>query len=68
MEPKFKIGDVVELNSGGPQMTITVAENIHAVTRKKLPFKGIVTTVWFEDNSKFESKFPQDALSLTKEN
>ena len=35
MEPKFKIGDVVTLNSGGPQMTITVAENIHAVTRKK---------------------------------
>lgn len=66
MEPKFKIGDVVTLNSGGPQMTITVAENIHAVTRKKLPFKGIVTTMWFEENSKFEAKFPQDALTLQK--
>jgi len=66
MEPKFKIGDVVTLNSGGPQMTITVAENIHAVTRKKSPFKGIVTTMWFEENNKFEAKFPQDALTLKK--
>lgn len=68
MEPKFKIGDVVELNSGGPQMTVTVAENIHAVTGKKLPFKGIITTAWFKDNNKYESKFPQDALNLKKVN
>jgi len=52
MKPKFKIGDVVTHNNRRPQMTITVAENIHAVTRKNMLFKGIVTTMWFEDNSK----------------
>lgn len=67
MEPKFKIGDVVSLKSGGPKMTITVAENIHAVTRKKMPFKGVVTTVWFVENNKYEAKFPQDALTLEKQ-
>lgn len=57
MKPKFKIGDLVTLNSGVPQMTITVAENIHAVTRKNyllkelLPLCGLKKIISLKQNS-----------------
>lgn len=56
MEQKFKIGDVVVLKSGGPDMTI------HADEINDADFFGIYECVWFVDEEmKFEN-FHQNAL------
>lgn len=47
----FKIGDVVQLKSGGPRMTVTKAEIFY------------VTAAYFRaDGSLFDGTFPPDAL------
>jgi len=56
MEPKFKIGDIVQLKSGGPKMTVT------NVTRGE----G-VHTAWFAGSKRESGYFPFDAINFFKE-
>ncbi len=70
---KFKMGDVVNLRSGGPDMTIvlvctadsqTQVEKLgyEAYQRKFGKSEAYYGTNWFEGNKKFEDAFPEEAL------
>lgn len=56
---KFKVGDVVELISGGPPMTVTFME---------LTPSGTVycSTSWFAAKKNETARFPEDALKPHK--
>lgn len=58
MEKNFKIGDIVQLKSGGPKMTVT---NILDSG------KNIVHTSWFAESKKESGPFPVEALILLKD-
>ena len=48
----FKIGDVVQLKSGGPKMTVTsISED-----------QGTLIAIWFEGTKKESEAFPFGAL------
>jgi uncharacterized protein YodC (DUF2158 family) len=51
MADKFKIGDIVQLKSGGPKMTVT------SVLEK------VVHTAWFAGSKKEAGVFPFDAIA-----
>jgi uncharacterized protein YodC (DUF2158 family) len=53
--PQFRVGDVVELKSGGPEMTVSFI----------LP-TGKVFCVWFDRSEKMEETFPPEALQLAE--
>ncbi len=53
----FEIGDVVELHSGGPAMTVTVAKGSSS--------KNVLTT-WFEGGNVKKDSFPPEALKKVK--
>ena len=54
MEQKFKSGDVVTLNSGGPKMTVVKYEPENS---------EYVTCQWFDKNQNLEERsFQQDIL------
>lgn len=57
METKFKIGDTVQLKSGGPKMTVTVVD---------VSDKGIHTT-WFAGSKKESGYFPYNTITIIKE-
>jgi uncharacterized protein YodC (DUF2158 family) len=52
MANQFKVGDVVQLKSGGPKMTVTV-----------IRADGLDCT-WFEGVKQHEGNFPPDALKF----
>lgn len=54
-DEKFKIGDIVQLKSGGPKMTVT------SVGERS------VITAWFAGSKKEAGSFPFEAISLFKE-
>lgn len=53
---RFKLGDVVRLKSGGPDMTIG---GLH-------PDTGIISVVFFNEKEMNGGVFHQDAIQLTK--
>lgn len=55
MAEKFKIGDIVQLKSGGPKMTVT-----HVL-------EEVVNTAWFAGNKKEVGVFPFDAVVIYQE-
>lgn len=55
MSDTFKIGDIVQLKSGGPKMTVT------AVLGK------VVHTAWFSGSKKETGAFPFDAIIIHQE-
>ena len=55
MATTFKVGDVVELKSGGPAMTVTV------VTTGG-PLGDLINTTWFSGAKKETGHFPPDSL------
>lgn len=74
---KFKLGDVVRLKSGGPDMTVTlvcteesqsVAETLkyQAYQQKFGPSDAYYGTCWFEGAKKSEDAFPEDALEFVQ--
>ncbi len=63
MEPKFKIGDVVVLKSGGPVMTIN--KEIPTIdSRLNRIFSGAYECIWFIGDNSNSGTFHQDALEL----
>ena len=55
MAEKFKIGDIVQLKSGGPKMTVT-----------KVLEEG-VNTAWFAGSKKEAGTFPFEAVMAYQE-
>jgi uncharacterized protein YodC (DUF2158 family) len=53
--PQFRVGDVVQLKSGGPDMTVS-----HI-----LP-SGNMFCVWFDGSEKREETFPPEGLHLAE--
>jgi len=68
IEPKFKVGDPVQLASGGFCMTVTYLLTRPMMSKPGQPcYTGYVQTCWFEDNllkpeNLHRGTFPQDAL------
>jgi len=66
MEEKFKIGDVVQLKSGGPKMTVHQLEKSARVGNAGGNYNGKVKCAWFDGtDSKWET-FHQDTLDIFK--
>lgn len=61
MEPKFKIGDVVQLKSGGPCMTIEVI--LKEISQRKEIFSGRYGCVWFQGDERRTDNFLEDILT-----
>jgi len=58
-QPKFKTGDVVELKSGSPDMTINKFEkNVMNANE----YTGYTFCIWFLDGKRMQEKFHQDTL------
>ena len=55
MTEKFKIGDIVQLKSGGPKMTVT---NV---------LERVVHTAWFAGSKKEMGAFPFEAVMTYQE-
>ena len=59
-EEDLKIGDTVQLKSGGPAMTIRSIENYSGGRQEAL-------CDWFDGNDKKEGKYPLTSLKLYTE-
>lgn len=71
IEPKFKIGDVVTLNSqsDNPKMTVKLlVMQLNPRTSEYDLFYGIVKCSWFDQTTLKEDKFHQDMLKLVVKN
>jgi len=56
MDSSFKPGDVVQLNSGGPKMTVVAAQS-----------DGTLRCIWFHEDGKHDNGvFAQVALRAAK--
>jgi len=55
MAQSFKVGDIVQLKSGGPKMTITFVPKFYG-------FRTLFCTSWFVENKLECGKFPKKAL------
>jgi uncharacterized protein YodC (DUF2158 family) len=66
MKPKFQIGDVVKLKSGGEEMTIIDIEMVVSTDDYPDFFDGKVKVRWFEDKKMLTATIHQDALDLIK--
>lgn len=66
MEPKFKVGDIVVLKSGGPKMTINRVikkRNMTADFRGFTDdFEGMYECKWFEENKAKEGDYHENTL------
>lgn len=60
---KFQIGDIVELKSGGPKMTVKEYKNTE---RNKRTGKSELRCIWFNNGKKEVNYFPE--ITLRKAN
>lgn len=73
MSNKFQKGDVVRLNSGGPEMTIQGVHKSKSAAVLKMPQPdGYYDCVWFENTNKQNqdvrrSHFHEDELTLIRQ-
>jgi len=58
MADEFKIGDVVQLKSGGPKMTVTLVADDYGTP--------MVWCIWFVGTKEQTGKFPPDALARAR--
>lgn len=56
MAQEFKVGDVVQLKSGGPNMTV------YAISAERK-----IYCTWFHDNTVKDSKFSHEILKLVNQ-
>ncbi|GHT51770.1 hypothetical protein AGMMS49982_10110 [Bacteroidia bacterium] len=65
MEKKFKIGDVVCLNSGGPNMTVERYSKLEKLNSKETEETSKVECRYFDDKGELKvSVFEQGVLHL----
>ncbi|NRB80210.1 MAG: DUF2158 domain-containing protein [Saccharospirillaceae bacterium] len=65
----IKKGDVIRLNSGGPEMTVTgiVGEDLSLITLKEIGFfDGDVTTEYFVNDKLERGTFKSTSIKLVK--
>ncbi|RAU19600.1 DUF2158 domain-containing protein [Nitrincola tibetensis] len=55
MANQFNIGDIVQLKSGGPKMTVTQVRDKY------------VSTAWFAGSKKEDGIFPMEAIVIFEE-
>lgn len=63
-KPKFKIGDKVRLNVGGPDMAV------HSIVEERIGsgvFSGNYRCQWFAGKKSDKDSFPEESLVLIKE-
>ena len=66
--PKYKIGDKVKLNVGGPDMAINrVIDEKNYQTQQTL-FSGIYGCQWFAGKKLDSGSFPEESLIPIQEN
>ncbi|WP_343739653.1 YodC family protein [Delftia tsuruhatensis] len=58
----FKVGDVVQLKSGGPLMTVKQSP----LVVNKNPVLGMIVCTWFADKELTEARFDVAVLMLAK--
>jgi|GEM_PF-1193096 len=59
----YKIGDLVKLKSGGPQLTVDSLTYLDIPGTKNKVYTGFVLCKWFDDEDElFEDEFHQDSL------
>jgi uncharacterized protein YodC (DUF2158 family) len=63
MVQKFKIGDLVILKSGSPQMTI-INDKLGEDPDSGYFFDGTYRCAWFNDTNEYKEIFPQTSLKL----
>ncbi|MDP9877822.1 uncharacterized protein YodC (DUF2158 family) [Variovorax boronicumulans] len=61
-KPKFAVGTIVKLKSGGPDMTVR-EPLIHYTSEE---FLGSYSCQWFAGKKSEVDKFPEDSLELVK--
>lgn len=61
MDNEFKAGDVVELKSGGPEMTVS------QTGKQQMTGKFLVWCDWFDGSKKMSDSFPPESLKLAGE-
>ena len=63
---KYKIGNIVILNSGGPNMTInSINEDLE---ENKYVFNGTYDCIWFDNYTRHEATFKEETISIVKDN
>ena len=63
VEVKFKVGDLVTLKSGGPEMTVCKLHE-DVITRK---FDGTYQCQWFAGKKLDKGNFPEDSLEAVED-
>lgn len=64
MSTQLKVGDVVKLKSGGPDMTVMSINTVDYVNK---PPVTMVLCQWFHAIEAKEHEFPSDSLKLVSE-
>lgn len=59
-EPKYEVGTLVKLKSGGPDMTVKSAHRHHSTNE----FQGIYRCQWFAGKKAEAADFPEASLEL----
>jgi uncharacterized protein YodC (DUF2158 family) len=59
MGEEFKAGDVVELKSGGPKMTVSQAG------KAAISGRPMILCDWFDGQKKMRDSFPPESLKLS---
>lgn len=63
----FKVGNVVQLKSGGEKMTVVQLEQYRLGANSYI-YTGYVVCSWFKDDNLLKEKFHEDSLKLFSEN
>lgn len=58
----MKVGDVVQLNSGGPMMTVKQ----YPYVEKKFTYEDRAKCIWFDNTTTCEGIFPTSMLTIIK--
>jgi uncharacterized protein YodC (DUF2158 family) len=60
VKTRFSVGDVVQLNSGGPKMTVVDVQALSVTSTASY------RTAWFDEGRAVASNFPEGALKKGK--
>ncbi|MGP2502285.1 YodC family protein [Pantoea ananatis] len=62
MSNQFKVGDVIKLKSGGPDMTIKKLDTTYDSNSKKYVWLKSYTCQWFAGKKLESGSFPHDSV------